>query len=214
MEGRLLQKSLQPATGFLGLREALSTRILAPMDSRHFRHHFLIAMPTLKDSNFTRAVIYLYEHDDEGAMGLAINKPLDITLGNVLRHLDIEPTDKHAENAPVLMGGPVGQEHGFVIHDNVAFGGEVQEEGITISASKEILRDIAKGKGPEHYLVALGYSGWEAGQLELEIQRNDWLVAPFDPSILFSTSIDRRWVNAAKLLGIDINRLSDQIGHA
>ncbi len=183
------------------------------MTDETYKDHFLIAMPILKDSTFSKSVIYLYEHTEDGAMGLVINKPLQITLGNVLRHLEIQVNCEAIENEPVMMGGPVGQEHGFVIHETLE--DEADEDGqIVISASKEILRSIAKGKGPDHYLVTLGYSGWEAGQLEQEITRNDWLLAPYDPDIIFKTPIDKRWEAAAQLIGVDIKHLSDQIGHA
>lgn len=180
------------------------------MSSENYKDKFLIAMPSLNDPNFTKSVIYLYEHNEDGAMGLIINKPLHINLGNVLRHLDIEITDRTVETHPVLMGGPIGQEHGFVIHDNP----EEDEYEIEISASKETLTDIAQGNGPGNFLVALGYAGWSSGQIESEIQRNDWLVAPFDINILFSTPIENRWHAAAKLIGVDLSQLSDQIGHA
>lgn len=180
------------------------------METDTLKDHFLIAMPVLRDSTFEKSVIYLYEHSADGAMGLVINKPLQITLGNVLDHLDIESSSEEVETFPVLMGGPVGQEHGFVVHEIKS----ESETQIVISASKEILRSIAKGKGPDNFLVTLGYAGWEAGQIEAEIRRNDWLVAPFNADILFNTPIEKRWEAAAKLIGVDINRLSDQTGHA
>lgn len=163
-------------------------------------------MPSLSDQNFSKSVIYLYEHTSEGAMGLVINKPLHINLGSVLRHLKIKITEDIIETHPVLMGGPVGQEHGFVLHES--------NNDIVISASKEMLRSIAIGKGPVNFLIALGYTGWGAGQLEQELNHNDWLIAPFDATILFNTPLEDRWRNAARLIGIDINNLSDQIGHA
>lgn len=176
----------------------------------YFPHQFLIAMPSLMDANFTKSVIYLYEHSHEGAMGLVINKPMDVTLGNVLQHLDIQVKSPSVENLPVLMGGPIGQEHGFVIHD---IHGKQEDDQIIISSSKEILKSIANGQGPENFLVTLGYAGWQPGQLENEIRRNDWLVAPFAEEILFTTPLDRRWNKATELLGIDITQLSDQVGH-
>jgi len=180
------------------------------MKTDTLKDHFLVAMPILRDSAFEKSVIYLYEHSSDGAMGLVINKPLQITLGNVLDHLDIKSGSDEIEFFPVLMGGPVGQEHGFVVHEVVS----EKKTHIVISASKEILRSIAKGKGPENYLITLGYAGWEAGQIEDEIKRNDWLVAPFNADILFNTPIGKRWEAAAKLIGVDINCLSDQTGHA
>lgn len=176
------------------------------MKATILKNHFLIATPSLQDTNFSKSVIYLYEHSNNGAMGLVINKPLNINLGSVLRHLDIEILDKSVETEPVLMGGPVSQEHGFVLHD--------EGDNIIISASKETLRTIAAGEGPKNYLITLGYSGWQAGQLEYELNRNDWLIAPADPAILFTTSLEERWVKAAQLIGVDIHNLSGQVGHA
>jgi len=176
-------------------------------------HHFLVAIPTLVDTNFAKSVVYLYEHTDEGALGLIINKPLQINLGNVLNHLDIAITKEDVSDYPVLMGGPVGQEHGFILYDqdlkNPKDGTEV-----LVSASKEMLNDIAAGHGPKDFIVTLGYSGWESGQLEKEIARNDWLIVPYDRTILFNTPIEKRWQSTAALIGVDINQLSDQVGHA
>ena len=171
------------------------------------KNTFLIAMPSLKDPNFSQSVIYINEHTENGAMGLIINKPLQINLGSILEHLSIGIDDADIITIPVLSGGPVGQEHGFVIHNE-------NGDDIIISASKDILKSIAAGKGPAHFLITLGYSGWGAGQIELEIARNDWLVAPFSPEVLFDTPINQRWAAAAEILGIDLNLLSDQIGHA
>lgn len=186
------------------------------MNKSFLKHHFLIAMPSLNDLNFSKSVIYLYEHNAEGAMGLVINKPLHVTLGNVLRHLKIEFNNPSIEHIPVLLGGPVGQDHGFVLHNKIESTADdyVINDEIMLSASKEILINIANGQGPQQFLVALGYSGWGRGQLELEIARNDWLIAQFNPKVLFETPIDERWSAAAKLIGVDLLSLSDQIGHA
>ncbi len=183
------------------------------MKTSELTHHFLIATPALKDPNFSKAVIYIYEHGPDGAMGLVINKPLQINLGSIMAHLDIEMPDESISTLPVFMGGPVGQEHGFIIHHRNIEATDDNEE-LLISASKETLKLIAQGLGPKEFIVVLGYAGWESGQLEFEINRNDWLIAPYAPGILFSTPVERRWKAAAKLLGIDINLLSDQIGHA
>lgn len=176
-------------------------------------NHFLVAMPVLADSNFTKAVVYLHEHTAQGALGMIINKPLQINLGNVLDHLDIAATQAKIADHKVLMGGPVGQEHGFIIYDH-----EVSDPNdgldVTVSASKETLKDIALGKGPTDFIITLGYSGWEAGQLEKEIARNDWLTVPFNRAILFDTPVEQRWQATAALIGIDINQLSGQVGHA
>lgn len=187
-------------------------------------HHFLVAMPNLDDPNFKGAVVYVCEHNEEGAMGLIINKPLQINLGNVLRHLDIDISDHSTETHPVLMGGPVGQEHGFIVHNQPAFLSEqakreIEEEGeeepeLVISSSKDTLNVIAQGKGPSQFIITLGYTGWQPGQLEEEIVDNTWLVVPFSESILFDTPIEARWQLAVALLGVDPNHISGHTGHA
>lgn len=186
------------------------------MQIESLEKHFLVAMPVINDPTFSKSVVYINEQTDEGTMGLVINKSLHIPLGNVLRHLDIEAKDEEIDQQPVYMGGPVQQEQGFVIHDNYLSisDDEPDDQEIAISISKEMLQMIADGSGPRHYLVALGYASWEPGQLEAEISRNDWLVAPFDAKILFTTPLEERWRAAAKLIGVDINRLTDQVGHA
>lgn len=179
--------------------------------SHILQNHFLVAMPQLLDFNFSKSVIYIYEHNAEGALGMIINKPLQINLGNVLEHLDIQVKDSAVSSRPVLMGGPVGQEHGFIIFNQPS--GKNESE-VLVSASKDMLREIANGKGPIDFIITLGYSGWEAGQLEQEIARNDWLVVPFNHDILFNTPLEKRWQATAALMGIDIHRLSNQVGHA
>lgn len=180
------------------------------------RNHFLIAMPSMKDSNFARSVVIVCDHDEEGAMGLIINKPLQINLSNLMQHLDINIADAQTENYPVMMGGPVGQEQGFVIHNDSPL--DVKDAGpdhcFDVSSSKDTLADIAKGKGPDHFIVTLGYSGWQPGQLEHEIGRNDWLIAPLDYKTLFTTPIKQRWAAAAQLVGVDIYQMPDKTGHA
>lgn len=184
-----------------------------PMKKTNFNNYFLIAMPNInaEDTTFSKSVIFICEHGDDGAMGIIINKPLNVTLGSVLEHLDIE-ADRKVSNTPVFMGGPVGQEHGFVIHE--PYRADENHDDLVISASKETLSDIARRHGPDRYLVALGYTGWSAGQLEEEIGRNDWLVVPYDKEIIFRTPVERRWSKAVELLGVDINKLSSHVGHA
>ena len=139
-------------------------------------------------------------------MGLIINKPLSMQLNDVLLHLNINTSSSTTAAQPVMMGGPVGQEHGFVLYE--------EDTEIFLSSSKETLIEIANNEGPEHYLVTLGYAGWQTGQLELELQRNDWLIVPCENSILFDTPIEERWRETAKIIGVDIERMSGQVGHA
>lgn len=179
----------------------------------NLRGHFLVAMPSMQDATFVKAVVYIYEHSEEGAMGFIINKPLNVTLGTVLQHVDILEYIPAIDKQVVLMGGPVGQEHGFVLHDDLQAEQQTDEPVLCVSASREILLDIAQKKGPNHYAIVLGYSGWAAEQLEAEVANNDWLVVPYHQDILFDTPIEQRWHKTAALLGVDINRLSGQIGH-
>lgn len=174
----------------------------------HFEHHLLIAMPSLRDDNFSRAVIYLFEHSEEGALGMIINKPLQIKLGSVLNHLGIEKVDNDIAQHSVINGGPVGQEHGFILY------GLPDEPEVMVSTSRELLEDISENKGPERFIVTLGYSGWGPQQLDQEIARNDWLVAPANPQIVFNTPIYDQWRKAAESIGVNLEKLSGQSGHA
>lgn len=175
-------------------------------------NHFLVAMPALLDFNFTKSVVYIYEHTPAGAMGVIANKPSQINLGVVLDHLNIK-TNLSISKIPVLMGGPVGQERGFILFENNAKS-STNSNDISVSASKQMLDEIAKGSGPEYFIVTLGYSGWGAGQLEKEVSRNDWLIVPYSHHILFDTPLEKRWETAAASIGIDLKRISGQVGHA
>ena len=180
-------------------------------------NHFLIAMPTLSDPNFSRTGTYLCSHDDGGAMGIVVNRPLGMGLGEVLEQMGIDAPDPRAINIPVLQGGPVLPERGFVLHRPAAEWDavlEIEESGLAIATSRDILRAIANGEGPEDVIVTLGYAGWAAGQLEQELSDNAWLSGPADQSIIFDLPYEERWGSAARLLGIDLDRMSGQAGHA
>lgn len=180
-------------------------------------NQFLIAMPTLADPNFSRTVTYLCSHDKGGAMGIVINRPMDMGLGEVLGQMGIDAVDDDAATIPVLQGGPVLPERGFVLHrpasewDAVL---EVPDSGIAIATSRDILMAIAEGKGPDDVVIALGYAGWGAGQLEQELGDNAWLSGPADQAIIFDLPFEQRWESAARLLGVDLDRMSAQAGHA
>lgn len=176
-------------------------------------NHFLVAMPSLHDETFAKSVIYIYEHTDQGAMGIVINKPMPLKLGNILQHLGIPARKSDVETLPVLMGGPVGQEHGFILYKDKA---STVPNGapIELSASKDMLQQIARGRGPNDFLVTLGYASWSAGQLEAEIAHNDWLITPVDQDILFNTHISQRWRLAGRKVGINIEQVSTLVGHA
>jgi putative transcriptional regulator len=185
-------------------------------ESSYLTNHFLIAMPTLADPNFFHTVTYICEHNGEGAMGIVFNRPLGITLGEVLEHMNITTDDDEVMRRPVFLGGPVQRERGFVIHQPVGRWESslavTHELGVT--TSRDVLAAIAQGDGPSRALVALGYAGWGAGQLEQEMADNAWLSGPADLSIMFETPVDERWRAAAALLGVDLNLLSGEAGHA
>ncbi|MDQ2993787.1 MAG: YqgE/AlgH family protein [Pseudomonadota bacterium] len=180
------------------------------------KNKFLIAMPSLQDPNFSKTVTYIFEDNDEGTMGIIINQPMDITLAGILEHLEINIPHPELANFPVLRGGPVSREHGFIIHHEVDIGNgyvaDIQNH-IIISASKEDLITIPQTAYPQ-ILVSLGYAGWGKGQLWEEIAANSWLVAPVDMKILFELPYAERWLAAAKLLGLDFSRLVSDAGHA
>jgi putative transcriptional regulator len=176
----------------------------------------LIAMPSLQDPNFHRTVTYLCAHNDEGAMGIVINRPLELNLGEVLDHMSIEVENDDVNDMAVLQGGPVQRDRGFVIHEPAGHWEAVLSvtDDIAIATSRDILAAVAHGDGPERAVVALGYAGWGAGQLEREVQQNAWLSGPADSSIIFDLPYDKRYESAARLLGVDLDRLSGEAGHA
>ena len=179
-------------------------------------NQFLIAMPSLQDPNFHRTVTYLCAHNDEGAMGIVINRPLDLKLAEVLDHMSIEVENDMVNDMTVLQGGPVQRERGFVIHEPAGEWDAVLAVGdeIAVATSRDILTAVAQGGGPQRAVVALGYAGWGAGQLEREVQQNAWLSGPADSSIIFDLPYDQRYESAARLLGVDLGKLSGEAGHA
>lgn len=180
------------------------------------RNQFLIAMPALGDPNFSQTVTLICEHNDEGALGLVINRPLELSVGDMLGHMNIQPQNDALAEDPVLMGGPVQTERGFVLHgDPGDWDATLKvDEGIHVTSSRDILEAMARGEGPEHALVALGYAGWSTGQLESEMKENAWLSTPADVRIIFEVPISERWSQAARLLGVDLNTMSGDTGHA
>ena len=179
-------------------------------------NQFLIAMPSMGDPYFSKTVTYICEHNDDGAMGLVINVPVQLTLNELLEQLDSD-LEKHPQlEQQVLTGGPVSQQRGFVLHSpqegwssSLALSNDVM-----ITTSKDILLALPTDKAPDNYMVTLGYAGWGPGQLEQEIIANSWLTTPADSEILFNTPIEQRWLKATEKLGIDIAHLSSDIGHA
>ncbi len=184
--------------------------------SDYLSNQFLIAMPTLEDPNFFHSVTYICEHNVDGALGLVINRPLDMQLGEILEHIKVQESDPETRRIPVHLGGPVQQDRGFVLHTPL---GEWEAtlkvtDRIGVTSSIDILKAIATDAGPENSLIALGYAGWGAGQLEQEMADNTWLSCPADPEILFNTPDAARWKAAASSLGIDLDLLSGEAGHA
>jgi putative transcriptional regulator len=181
----------------------------------YLNNQFLIAMPNLTDPGFSHTVTYLCQHNDEGALGIVINRLIDMKLGEIFTQMDIKASSQSAIDAPVFSGGPVQKERGFVIHEAT---GEwdsslLISDIIALTTSRDILEAIAAGEGPRNYLVALGYAGWGEGQLEREIISNAWLNTPSGNDILFSTPVSQRWYAAANQIGIDINKLTAPAGH-
>jgi putative transcriptional regulator len=179
-------------------------------------NHFLIAMPGLKDPNFSRTVTYVCEHTEQGAMGIVINRPMEIRLGEVLEQLEIEPSRQDIAEAYLYLGGPVQTDRGFVIHSGPdEFDSTLSvTPDIRVTTSRDVLEAIAQGEGPAKRLVALGYAGWGGGQLEEELSANAWLSGPADSDIIFNRAPGERWLAAAQLMGIDLNLLSSDAGHA
>ncbi len=190
---------------------------MTALKSSSLKHHFLIAMPGMTDPNFAHSITYICEHNDEGAMGIVVNRPLELTVGDILSHLHIKEYREHFNEVPVLCGGPVQMERGFVLHRNLPHRWDTTlcvEGDICLTTSRDILEAIAQDAGPPESLIALGYAGWSAGQLDYEMAQNAWLSVKADPDILFATPYEQRWQAAAALLGVDMSLLSAQAGHA
>jgi len=185
--------------------------------SSSLRSQILIAMPTLYDPNFSKTLTLICEHSpDHGAMGVIINQPTSI---DVFELLNIDKQDSEEESLssiPVYAGGPVDTDHGFILHDESSYNDStlVVTDNLFLTASTDILHDIAEGKGPKNKLIVLGYAGWSPGQLETEISSNSWLTIDYQPDLVFSTPADQQWLTAGNLLGVDLNLLSNQTGHA
>lgn len=181
-----------------------------------FKNHFLIAMPSMEDPNFAQSITYICEHSEDGAMGIVVNRPLGLTVAQIFDHLEIQPIDDRFTRQQVLRGGPVQMERGFVLHrDKRPWDSTLEvQDGIFLSTSKEILVAMAQNRGPADALIALGYAGWSAGQLDEEMVNNAWLSVPATEHILFDLPFEERWHAAARLLGVDLSLLSTQVGHA
>lgn len=183
-------------------------------------NHFLVAMPGMQDPLFHRSVIYICEHNEDGAMGIVVNSPIDITVGGMLRKVDVDSIHpqihKESLEAAVLNGGPVSEDRGFILHepkDNYQSSIQMTDH-LSVTTSKDILGVLGTEAEPKHYIVALGYSGWTAGQLEHELAENSWLTVEADPIVIFETPVQERWQKAVKMLGVEPAQLSTDAGHA
>jgi putative transcriptional regulator len=184
-------------------------------------NQFLIAMPGMGDETFAGAVVYLCEHNEKGALGLVINKPIDIKLKNLFEKVELAGPPPPLGDEPVYFGGPVQTERGFVLHEKLGEGTApynstlaIPDSGLEMTTSKDVLEAMAGGSGPKKVLITLGYAGWRPGQLEAELGRNGWLTVNADPVVIFDTPIDKRYDRALSLLGIDPRMLSQEAGHA
>jgi putative transcriptional regulator len=179
--------------------------------------HFLIAMPGMGDPNFARGITFICQHSDEGAMGLVVNRLSEFTLGDVLKQMNMPCERETVAAAPVLVGGPVQPERGFVLHlsDKHEWDSSYHvNDLVTVTTSRDILAAMADGDGPRRALVALGYAGWGAGQLEQELRDNAWLTVAADEHILFDTALDERWNAAVASVGINPANLTSYSGRA
>lgn len=208
--------AIAKATRIRHPRQGLSPYNGTMQESSSLSNQFLIAMPGLRDPNFARSVALVCQHGDDGAMGIMINRLSDYCLGDVLTQMNVRSELPDVLEAPVLVGGPVQPERGFVLH--TPQGGWDSSfrisDRISVTTSRDILEAIASGNGPSHAIVALGYSGWSPGQIEHELRENSWLTAPADDAIVFSTPLDERWQASAALVGVNLARISPYAGHA
>jgi putative transcriptional regulator len=186
------------------------------MQKVNLTDHFLIAMPNMVDPHFAKSLTFICEHNDQGALGVVVNRPLEMNLHSLLEQVSIAPETDAFKSIPIHFGGPVQVDRGFVLHvprgewqSTLAVGADV---GLT--TSKDILQAVARGEGPQRLLVTLGYAGWAPGQLETEIQANGWLNCPADPELIFDPEVDRKYVRALHKIGIDPLRLVNDSGHA
>jgi putative transcriptional regulator len=194
---------------------AESEILKAMNETMTLKNNFLIAMPGMEGPSFSKSVTYLCQHDEEGALGLVVNKPSTLTMGDIFKQLGVEAYSTDVAKTPVFLGGPVQPERGFIVHTPVGQWDStlVVNEQLSLTSSKDILEAIAQDRGPEKWMVALGYAGWGNGQLEDEIQQNAWLHGVADQDIIFDEDVHQRWELAAHRIGVDISLMSTDAGH-
>jgi len=186
------------------------------MSGEFLTNQFLVAMPGMSDPNFAQTVTLVCEHSSQGALGIVINRPLAMTLGEVFTQLGLDPSSSKLAGDPVLQGGPVQTDRGFVLHSPGPRWDSTLpvSERLHLTTSRDVLDALARGEGPAEAVVALGYAGWDAGQLEAEMAQNAWLTVPADERLLFETPVAERWQAAGRLLGVNLLHLSSDAGHA
>jgi putative transcriptional regulator len=185
------------------------------MQTINLTSHFLIAMPAMSDPNFSRTLTFICEHNERGALGIVVNRPIEVTLATLLRQVEIDPPQSPMAEQPIYFGGPVQFDHGFVLHRPVgAWKSTLPVGDIGLTTSRDILEAMAAGEGPSDHLVALGYAGWGAGQLEDEILRNGWLTVAADLDTIFNLAPEERYTAAMTALGVNAIHLSGEAGHA
>ena len=186
------------------------------MNETSLAQQLLVAMPQLADPSFEHTVTYIIEHNAEGAMGITLNRPISLSLGEILHDLEIETTRPVSGRHQVVCGGPVQPEAGFILHPPESHGWDSTIElldGLCLTTSRDILEAIGRGEGPSSSLIALGYAAWGPGQLEQELADNAWLSTPASLELIFEVPFAQRWQAAARQLGVDMSLISTQSGH-
>ena len=198
------------------MRRRPSDYNIPPVNPVNLTNHFLIAMPSMADPHFSRTLTYICEHNAKGALGIVVNRPIDLTLSGLFQRINVPLEPGAVGRAPVYYGGPVQTNHGFVLHQPVGSWGATLavQDRVGLTTSKDILEAVGKGAGPPKLLVTLGYSGWGAGQLEGELKQNAWLTVEAQDAILFDIPAEKRLNAAMEILGVDYALLSDSAGHA
>ena len=186
------------------------------MQQVNLTNHFLIAMPSMVDPYFSRTLTYICEHNDQGALGVVVNRPIDMTLAALFERLSLETGARGLAETPVYFGGPVQTDRGFVLHMPVGSWSStlVVHERLGLTTSRDILEAVSRGAGPERIIVTLGYSGWAAGQLEHELKQNAWLTVAAQDAIIFDVAAEERLPAAMEILGVSYATLADEAGHA
>ena len=186
------------------------------MSTVNLTHHFLIAMPAMVDPHFAHTLTFVCEHGPNGALGIVVNRPTDMTLSALFEQIEVELADAQLGRSPVFYGGPVQMDRGFVLHRPLGNWESTLavSDDVGLTTSKDVLQALARGEGPRDVLVSLGYAGWSAGQLEQELAQNAWLTVDADAGVLFDVPPEERLPAAMSKLGIDFSRLSEDVGHA